>query len=69
MKFWNFVTSEEVGFVIGYGAAFAVDKFAKVNAIRYGYRTVSWIANKTAIPTPSREVMFERIVESVWQAY
>lgn len=45
----NDSVQEQIGFGVGYTAAFVVDKFVKVSAIKYGYKTVSWIATKTKI--------------------
>lgn len=63
------LTEEQIGFAIGYTAAFVVDKFVKVSAVRYGYRTVNWIASKTKIVPPTGQVLFERVVDGVWNAY
>ena len=41
MPFKKFLTEEQVGFAIGYTSAFVVDNFAKVSAVRYGYKTIS----------------------------
>jgi hypothetical protein len=63
------LTEEQVGFAIGYIAAFVVDKFVKVSAIRYIYKVIKYIAVRTKIPTPSPEVLFERAVDSILEAY
>lgn len=63
------LTEEKVGYAIGYSAAFLVDKFVKVNAVKYTYRTLDWIAVRTKIPTPSPEVLFERAVDAVLDIY
>ena len=47
MPLKKLLTEEQVGFAIGYTAAFVVDNFVKVKAVRYGYKTISWVANKT----------------------
>jgi hypothetical protein len=62
-------TEEQIGFAVGYTAAFVVDKFVKVSAIKYGYKTVSWVASKTKISPPTGQVLFERAVDGVWNAY
>lgn len=69
MVFRKLFTEEQVGFAIGYTAAFVVDKFVKVNAIRYGYKTVSWVASKTKIAQPTPQVLFERAIDAVFDAY
>ena len=69
MPFKKLFTEEQVGFAIGYTAAFVVDNFVKVNAIRYSYRTISWVATKTRISSPPAQVLFERVVDGVWNAY
>ena len=55
--------------LIGCTATFVVDNFVKVSAVKCSYRTVSWVAGKTKIVRPSVQVLFERIVDGVWQAY
>lgn len=62
-------TEEQVGFAIGYTAAFVVDSFVKGSALKYGYQTVSWVASKTKISRPTGQVLFERVVDGVWNAY
>lgn len=47
MVFKKVFTEEQIGYALGYTAAFVVDNFIKVSAVKYGYKTVSWIANKT----------------------
>ena len=69
MVFRKFVTEEQVGFAIGYTAAFVVDKFVKVSAIQYGYKTVSWVASKNKIAQPTSQVLFERAIDAVRDAY
>ena len=70
MALKRFFTEEQIGFTIGYTAAFVVDNFVKVSAIKYGYKTVSWIANKTKNPSPlTGQILFERVVDGVWNAY
>ena len=69
MFFKKLLTQEQVGFAVGYTAAFIVDNFVKVSAVKCSYRTVSWVAGKTKIVRPSAQVLFERIVDGVWQAY
>lgn len=69
MPFKKLLTEEQIGFAIGYSAAFIVDNFVKVSAIQYGYKTVSWIALKTKIPRPTGQVLFERVVDGVSNAY
>ena len=69
MPLKNLLTEEQVGFAIGYTAAFVVDNFFKVNAIRYSYRTINWVASKTRISPPTGQVLFERVVDGVWNAY
>jgi hypothetical protein len=46
MTLKRLVRQEQVGLVVGYTAAFIVDKFIKVSAVQYGYKTISWIASK-----------------------
>ena len=65
----RFLTEEQVGFAIGYTAAFVVDNFVKISAIKYGYKTVSWVASKTKIAQPPGQVLFERAVDGIWDAY
>ena len=65
----RFFTEEQIGFAIGYTAAFVVDNFVKVTAVRYGYKTVTWVASKTKISPPTGQVLFERVVDGVWNAY
>ena len=65
LSFKKLLTEEQIGFAIGYTAAFVVDNFVKVNAVRYGYKTVSWVASKTRISPPTSQVLFERIVDGV----
>jgi len=37
---------ERIGYVVGYTAAFVVDKFAKVSAVRYTYKTQdNWVGS------------------------
>ena len=69
MALKTFFTEEQIGFAIGYTAAFVVDNFAKVSAVKYGYKTVSWVASKTKISSPTGQVLFERVVDGVWNAY
>ena len=69
MKLLSLSTGEKVGFAIGYLAAFVVDSFLKIGTARFAYRKIGWIATKTKIPTPSAEVLFERAVDSVLEAY
>ena len=69
MPFKKFLTEEQVGFAIGYTAAFVVDNFVKVNAVRYSYRTINWVAKKTKISPLTGQVLFERVVDGVWNAY
>ena len=65
----NFITEEQVGFAVGYTAACVVDNFVKVSAIKYGYKTVNWVAQRTKISRPPAQILFERIVDGVWEAY
>ena len=68
------------GFVIGYIGALVVD----IIVIVYGCKklggvatkscktvgkTVGRIATKTKIPTPSPQILFERTVDAIWEAY
>ena len=76
MPLSRILTEEQVGFAIGYTAAFVVDNFVKVSALKYGYKTikrgyktVTWIADKTKISRPAGEILFERVVDGVWNAY
>ena len=69
MPLKKLVTEEQVGFAIGYTAAFVVDNFVKVGVLRYSYRKINWVASKTKISPPRGEVLFERIVDGVWRAY
>ena len=76
MVFNKLFTEEQVGFAIGYTAAFVVDNFVKVSAIKYGYKTIrysyktiSWVAAKTKISAPTGQLLFERVVDGVWNAY
>jgi hypothetical protein len=69
MALKRFFTEEQIGFAIGYTAAFVVDNFVKVSAVKYGYKTVSWVASKTKISSPTGQVLFERVVDGVWNAY
>ena len=69
MPFKKFLTEEQIGFAVGYSAAFVVDTFVKTSAVKYGYKTLSWIAHKTRISTPTGQVLFERVVDGVWNAY
>ena len=62
-------TEEQVEFAIGYTAAFVVDKFAKVSAVKYDYKTISWVATKTRISPPTGQILFERVVDGVSKAY
>jgi len=65
----NDSAQEQIGFAIGYTAAFVVDKFVKVSVIKYGYKTVSWIAKKTKIDNLPAQVLFERAIDAVTEAY
>lgn len=65
----NNFTQEQIGFAIGYTAAFVVDNFVKVSAIKYGYKTVNWIATKTKIDKLPSQVLFERAIDAVTEAY
>lgn len=65
----NNFSQEQIGFVIGYTAAFVVDNVVKVNAIKYGYKTVSWVATKTKIDQLPTQVLFERAIDAVMEAY
>lgn len=65
----NDSVQEQIGFAVGYTAAFVVDKFVKVSAIKYGYKTVSWIATKTKIDNLPAQVLFERAIDAVTEAY
>jgi len=49
---------ERIGYFLGYTSAFVVDKFVKVNAIRYGYRAIDYIAIRTKIPPLTPQVLF-----------
>ena len=69
MPLRRFFREEQVGFIIGWTAAFVVDNVVKVGAMKYAYRTVSWIASKTKISPLTAEVLFERVVDGVWTAY
>ena len=69
MPFNKFLTEEQVGFAIGYTAAFMVDNFVKVSAVRYSYGALSWVARKTRISPPTGQVLFERVVDGVSNAY
>jgi hypothetical protein len=69
MEFRKFLTEEHVGFAIGYTAAFVVDNFVKVSGIRYGYKTLDWVASKTKITQPTPQVLFERAVDAIFDAY
>ena len=69
MLFPNFFTEEQVGYAVGYTAAFIVDNFTKVTAIKYGYKTVSWMASRTKIARPTGQVLFERAIDAVRDAY
>ena len=69
MPLKKLLTEEQVGFAIGYTAAFIVDNFVKVSAVKYGYKTISWVASKTRISPPTGQVLFERVVDGVWNAY
>ena len=69
MPLRKLLNQEQVGFAIGYTAAFVIDNFVKVSALKYGYKTVNWIASKTTISPPTRQVIFERVVDGVWNAY
>lgn len=64
----NFLTEDQVGFAIGYTAAFVVDNFVNVSAIKYGYKTVSWVASTTKIAQPTPQVLFEPAVDAVGDA-
>ena len=61
----NLFTQEQIGFAIGYIAVFLVDNFIKFGTVRYGYKTISWVANKTKISPPTGQVLFERVVDNV----
>ena len=65
----RFITEEQLGFAVGYTAAFVVDNFFKVSALKYSYKAVSWVASKTKISPPTGQVLFERVVDGVWNAY
>ena len=66
----SFFTEEQVGFAVGYTAAFVVDKFGKITAMRYSYKTAAWIAKKTKLAQPlSGQVLFERAVDGVYNAF
>ena len=69
MPFKKLLTEEQIGFTIGYSATFVVDNFVKVSAVRYGYKTISWVARKTRISPPTGQVLFERVIDGVWNAY
>lgn len=69
MAWKKILTEEQVGFAIGYTAAFVVDNFVKVSAVKYGYKAVGWIASKTRISPPTGQVLFERVVDGVADAY
>ena len=64
-----FITEKKVGFAIGYSAAFFVDNFVKFSVVKYGYKKVSWIASKTKITKPTSQVLFERVVDGITDAY
>lgn len=40
-----------------------------MSAVKYGYKTVNWVASKTKISSPTGQVLFERVVDGVWNAY
>jgi hypothetical protein len=63
------ITEKQIGFTIGYIAAFVVDNFFKVTVIRYGYKTLGWVATKIKITQPAPQVLFERVVDAVRDAY
>lgn len=65
----TFKFSEKFGLIVGYTAAFVVDKFVKISAIRYSYKTLDWVASKTKIPQPTPQILFERAVDAVRDAY
>ena len=69
MPLKNLLTEEKIGFAICYTAAFVVDNFVKVSAVQYGYKTISWVASKTRISPPTGQVLFERVIDGVWNAY
>ena len=65
----NNFSQEQIGFVIGYTAAFVVDNFVKFSAVKYGYKTVNWVATKTKIDKLPTQVLFERAIDAVTEAY
>ena len=64
-----FITEKKVGFAIGYTAAFFVDNFVKFSAVKFGYKKISWIASKTKITRPTSQLLFERAVDGIRDAY
>lgn len=69
MKVFKKINQEKAGYVVGYCLlGFVVDKSLKVTALRYGFKKLSQIANKTKI-SPTREEIFERAVDSVLQVH
>ena len=76
MALKKLLTQQQVGFAVGYTAAFVVDNFVRVSALQYsyktvrrGYKTISWVASKTRISAPTGQILFERVVDGVWNAY
>ena len=65
MMFRNFFTEGKIGFAIGWTSAFVVDKFVKLS----GYKILDWVASKTKIPQPTPQILFERAVDAVRDAY
>ena len=69
MTLKNNFSQEQIGFALGYTAAFVVDNFAKVTAFRYGYKTLNWVATRTKIDKLPARVLFERAIDVVTEAY
>ena len=65
MALKKFLTKKQIGFAIGYTAAFMVDKCVKISAMKYGYKTVAKTASKTKISPSTGQVLFERVVDGI----